>query len=247
MVKLSRRRLKLSVLVRAPHIRSASHPFQVSFVATDMASPKWTSDQIQNDVLVTLGASLPSEIRHRLLELNWIKTAKEREEERSIKWHQLPLSVLPRVTLDVAEHLQNDASLNVQSLELTYTVPGGAQLLTRKSSSGSSAVRRKVILGPSVVQTISKLISHFNDDDLSVMSTAQELLLSALMDDPSTFCRPSIEDLDDPFSTPADVISALSAYIHIRPSLSPLLSHHILNHLVGYVKSLARNTTEPLS
>src|SRR5258708_6608294 len=238
-------RLKLSVsVVKAPYICSDSHSFQLSFLATDMGSQKWASDQIQNDVLETLGASLPSEIRRRLLELDWIKTAKEKEEERSIKWHQLPLSILPRVTLDVAEHLQNNAVLNSQSTEPTYTAPGGAQPLARKSSTASSAVRRKVALGPSVVQTISKLISHFNDDDLSVMSTAQELLLSALMDDPTTFCRPAIDALDDPFSTPSDAINALSAYIHVQSSHSPLLSHHILNHLVGYVKNLARHTTE---
>ena len=209
-----------------------------------MGNQKWASDRTPNDALAILGASLPGDIRRRLLELDWIKTAQEKEEERSIKWHQLPLSVLPRVTLDVAEHVQNIALVNAQSPEQTYTAPEGGGLLNRKPSSGSSAIRRKVLIVPSIVQTISKLTSLFNDDDLSVMNTAQELLRSALMDDPSTFCRPSIEALDDRFSTPSDVTNALSAYIHIQSSLPPHLSHHILNHLVGYVKNLARDTTE---
>ncbi|KAF8341261.1 uncharacterized protein EI90DRAFT_1709729 [Cantharellus anzutake] len=221
--------------------RVAAKP--LPFVATDMGSQKWASNQAPEDALVLLGASLPGEIRRRLLELDWIRTAKEKEEERLIKWHQLPLSILPKVTFDVAEHQQNNAPATPQSP--MPTGPGASGLLRRKSSIGYSAVRRRAVLVPSIVQTISKLTSLSEDHDLFVSVTAQQLLFSALIDDPSTICRPSIEALNDPFSTSSDTASALSAYLHIQTHLPPLLSHHILNHLAGHVKNLLRNSDSP--
>ncbi|KAF9506487.1 hypothetical protein BS47DRAFT_1489338 [Hydnum rufescens UP504] len=226
--------------------RNHRRPFKLagkplSFVATDVGAPKYVPDEPRENALALLGASLPAEIRRKLMELNWVKSTEEREDD-GVQWNQLPLSVLPRLTLDIAENEQLQPIPTAVELGASPKFSGRANKLSRSPSSvgGYSAVRRRVIFPPALTEVFSALTRLTAAQDVVIAHAAQNILFVAVRDDPALVSRPMLEALQDPFRDPYDGVLSIHTLLHLQAVLPPTLSHHVFNHFTGYIKALSR-------
>ena len=176
------------------------------------------------------------------MELNWVNSTEERE-DGNIRWDQLPLSVLPRLTQDVAEHEQLQSITTILESSTSPKVSHRGNRLSRNPSSvaGYGAVRRRTIFVPALADVFSTL-AHLTDiGDVAITHAARDLLFVAVRDDPALISRPMLEALENPLRDPYDAIPSIHALLHIQAILPPTLSHHIFNFLAGYIKALSRD------
>jgi hypothetical protein len=81
------------------------------------------------------------------------------------------------------------------------------------------------------------------DEDFFVATTCHRLLIDFMREDPSILCRPIIENLAGESKSLETAISTLRIFLHARKMLPPRLTNYVFNHLAGFLKYLAKDTS----
>lgn len=228
--------------------RTRRRPFRIArrpiaFVASDVGSSFYTPRERPDETKLQIGASLPPELRKRVLELGWAASQGE-DTTNTQKWEQAPISLLPLSELDaLGSGTPNSAGRSDDGSgdEGPRTSNG---LLRRKSSASNSitGIKKRAIFVPSLLAMFPVVADMIQSSDIAVSAAARDLILTLMRDDPSLLARPILEDISDSMKDTAHSLTTLQTFLHARDTLPPALAHHIFNHLAGYLKMVVRQT-----
>ena len=238
--------------------RTYRRPFRltrppIQFVPTDIGASAFEIEEDPNDFKDSKGHVLPLELRRRLSEVGW---AEERGEmDPKTEWIKTPMSRLPTQQLD-SLNTSLDSDLNFldspspsPSPEPSPSRSPRESPLGRKDSSVGTHTRakRRPVFVSTMVELFPQLAAMIKDSDFVVANTAKTLILDFMRDDPPILSRSVFSQLS---GDPSEVISAITTlrnFLHSEHILPPGVAHHVLNHVVGFLKggmkdSEARNT-----
>ncbi|KAF8312677.1 hypothetical protein DL93DRAFT_1297134 [Clavulina sp. PMI_390] len=236
--------------------RRQARPFRgvgkpLSFVATEVGLQRHTNQDEEDSPLLSLGASLPPDIRRGLLELDWYRSETEKSADKKLKWDRLPISTLAMPTMNLIDYerlVETGSVSNSGATSPGLSSPGG--MLSRKMSSGGSAgPKRRSVFVNTVASLVANLSSAMWDSDPLIAMLSRDILSAALRDDPSVFTRPLLDALEDPFAVAsAEAATRLDSFTIIHANLPPTLSYHVFNYLGGFLKAASRDVmTSPTS
>ena len=222
-------------------------------MATDVGDSNFIPDDDLEELVGGKKQALPLDIRRRLNEIGWGDD--EKPVDQHLEWRRTPMSLLGSSQLDRisnSDMTNDDTRLSDQSPSPTPTASSGnspsrspdskSNLLRRNSSSSGRHVgkRRPVFVQP-LVAIFVPLAKLALDSDLSVSIVARDLLIDYMRDDPAVLCRPVVEILSGNMDALDTAISTLRTFLHLSKILPPRLTHHVFNHLAGYLKFLAKD------
>ncbi|KAG8883201.1 hypothetical protein FRB97_007023 [Tulasnella sp. 331] len=224
--------------------RTRRRPFRmarrpIAFVASDVGSSTYTPPERLEEAKLQIGASLPPELRKRVLELGW-ETSEQDDSASAAKWAQAPISLLPLSELEAlgASHVPKS---RVREDASGDEGPGDA-LLRRKSSGSSHAagIRKKALVVPPLLAMFSFVAEIISTSDIAVSGAARDLILTLMRDDPALLSRTILEDISDSMKDMAQAFTSTQNLLHAHALLPPALAHHLFNHMAGFLKMIHR-------
>lgn len=244
--------LSLTFLTDRAHRR----PFKlarppISFVPTDVGSSNYVPVDEYKEVNGNSYHALPLDLRRRLSEMGWAEENKPLDSQ--LEWLQMPMSLLAsqqldRITrtTDVEASLDHSASPGVSPLSTSPGTSSDKKLIRRSSSTGSQfgAKRRPVFVQP-LVTIFIQLAKLTMDADFVVATLSRNTLMDFMRDDPGVLCRPIIDILSEGMEEIDDAMSVLRSFLRINRMLPPKLTHHVFNHLAGFLKFIAKESKSP--
>lgn len=234
--------------------RNYRRPFKLTrppilFVPTDIGSNLFELEEDPNDFKDSKGHVLPQELRRRLDEVGW---AEERGEmDPKTEWIKTPMSRLPTQQL---ESLSSSTDANPAPADSpspspspepspTKTSPRDTPLTRKDSTSGGqSRAKRRPIFVATMVELFPRLAAMVKDSDFVVANGAKNLILDLMRDDPPIISRSAFNGLSGDFAEVMSAITTLRDFLHCEHILPPGTTHHVLNHLVGFLKGSMRHT-----
>ncbi|TBU39115.1 hypothetical protein BD309DRAFT_873000 [Dichomitus squalens] len=220
----------------------------VLFVPTDIGSNLFELEEDPNDFKDSKGHVLPLELRRRLNEVGW---AEERGEmDPKTEWIKTPMTRLPTQQLDSLSSSPDAAATTFQSQSPspspepspTRASPRESPLSRKDSSVGQSRAKRRPVFVATLVGFFPKLAAMVKDSDFVVANTARNLVLDLMRDDPQLLCRSVFHELSGDATGIMSAITTLRNFLHCEFALPPGAAHHMLNHVVGFLKGLMRHT-----
>lgn len=216
--------------------RSARDP--LPFVATSIGSSLF----VQEEDLSEEKGGMPLELRRRLADVGWFdeKVVGDRKRE----WARTPISLLPVYAIDRAAGEDSGFTPSSSLSDPRSTRPNNDTsdpgLSSRTSDSTARSGKRRAIFPPTLAVLFPHLISMACDSCLEVASTARGCILHVLRSDPALLLR-NVFDLiaRDKID---DAVTAMRGLLHLRHVLPPAATHYIFNHLMGFLKWIARET-----
>lgn len=235
--------------------RSHRRPFKLArppilFVATDIGSSLFVYEEDPDEYKDSTGQLLPLELRRRLNEIGWGEESKHVDEHT--QWVRTPMSLLPSQQLGRLDQNSDDNGSESRSPSPspspspepspTKTKSGDGGLARKESSSGrSQGVKRRPVFATALLSLFPRLASMVADRDFVVASSALDLIVDLMRDDPSMLSRGVFNLLSGDEEGLLTAVSTLRAFLHVKHVLPPAMSHHILNHLTGFLKSSVRH------
>ncbi|KAG8996876.1 hypothetical protein FRB90_012614, partial [Tulasnella sp. 427] len=230
--------------------KSRRRPFRmarrpISFVASDVGTARYMPPELPEHARLQVGASLPPEIRSRLLDLGWADNQNEEEQEAQ-RWDRAPISLLPGTELELLGVNQAKGSSD------SVVDSDGRQskgLLRRKSSGAGhiSGMRKKGIFVPPLLSLVPLVANLLTDPDINVSSTANDFIMVLMRDDPVLLVRGLMEDLSDAMQDHELALNTLRLFSHAQKRLPPGLAHHIFNHLAGLIRTTSRQSNQDIT
>ncbi|KAI6019882.1 hypothetical protein F5J12DRAFT_911393 [Pisolithus orientalis] len=222
--------------------RSARDP--LPFVATSIGSSLFAEkEEEEGDE-----GEMSLELRKRLAEVGWLSDKESADKKR--QWTCTPVSLLPLYAVDRV--------VNVEQQILVSSFLGGTRkirsnsdvsdsgLSTRTTDSAARSGKRRAVFVPQLAALFPLVISMASEPQLEVASTARDCILHVLRDDPALLLRPAFDLVVG--NKMDEAATAIRGLLHLRHVLPPAATHYIFNHLMGFLKWLARetNTGDPL-
>lgn len=236
-----------SELLAQPYVSDRSHrrPFKLArypilFVAIDAGSGVHVHEQTEEDRKKLAGGGLPADIRKKLAEAGWDQG--EGPTDTRLEKIRAPMSLFSISHFDYLNGVPTITSTGV-SIRTTEQ----KQLLRRKSSGASShqsSNKRRPVFVPALVSLFPLMGFAAMDSDAFIAGLARETLLVMLRDDPNMLCRPVFEAMSD-ISHVGEIMSTLTAFLHIHHRLPPSASHHMFVNVAGFLKHLSREANDP--
>ncbi|GBE83781.1 hypothetical protein SCP_0508370 [Sparassis crispa] len=240
--------------------RNHRRPFKfarppILFVPTDMGSNLFVLEEDPAEFKDRNGNVLPLELRRRLSEIGWEQ--EDRLVDPKTMWIRTPMSLLPSQQLVQVDADFGDPSLS-ESPSASPSVdnsptnsPSGHLSLVRKDSSSGGRLqgaKRRPVFVPTLVSMLPRLASMVNDNDFVVANATRTLILDLMQDDPTLITRTIFHLISGDERSMISATSSLRILLHVRHLLPPAITHHILNHLAGFLKLTSRpaDTATPL-
>ncbi|KIO14193.1 hypothetical protein M404DRAFT_121469 [Pisolithus tinctorius Marx 270] len=222
--------------------RSARDP--LPFVATSIGSSLFAEKEEEEGG----EGEMSLELRKRLAEVGWLSDKESADKKR--QWTCTPVSLLPLYAVDRV--------VNVEQQILVSSFLGGTRkirsnsdvsdsgLSTRTTDSAARSGKRRAVFVPQLAALFPLVISMASEPQLEVASTARDCILHVLRDDPALLLRPAFDLVVG--NKMDEAATAIRGLLHLRHVLPPAATHYIFNHLMGFLKWLARetNTGDPL-
>ena len=213
------------------------------FTSTDVGSsayiPEEDPDQAKDNI--------PLELRKRLAEIGW--GADDGPVDELKEWIRMPMSLLPTHDLgglsSGSHDLPPSPSQNFNSSLGDKVDELG--LLRRNSSTGGPQqqnIKRKVVFVPSLTSVFPCLASLVFDPRFTVSSMAKQTLLEFMRNDPALLTRPVLDLFTGNEKDMQSAILTIRAFLHVQSVLPSPMTHHIFNHLAGFLKYSARQTED---
>ncbi|KAG8919092.1 hypothetical protein FRC00_011752, partial [Tulasnella sp. 408] len=229
--------------------RSRRRPFRmarrpISFVASDVGTARYVPPELPEQARLQVGASLPPELRGRLLDLGWAENRNEEEQEAQ-RWDRAPISLLPSTDLELLGTNQSKGSTDSAG-----DAEGKNKGLLRRKSSGAghiSGMRKKGIFVPPLLSLVPVIANLLTDPDMNVSSIANDLIMMLMKDDPVLLVRGLMEDMSDAMQDHEQALNTLRLFAHAQERLPPGLAHHVFNHLAGLVRTTARQSGQDIA
>ncbi|KAI0631245.1 hypothetical protein C8Q77DRAFT_1062302 [Trametes polyzona] len=234
--------------------RSYRRPFKLTrppilFVPTDIGTSAFEMEEDPNDFKDSKGHVLPLELRRRLSEVGW---AEERGEmDPKTQWIKTPVARLPTTQLDsLSSNAESDAGPQESPSPSPSPEPSPTRSSPRESplggrDSGSitqTKAKRRPVFVATMVALFPRLSAMTKDSDFVVASTARNLILDLMRDDPSVLARSVFHDISGDTPDVVSAVTTLRNFLHCEFVLPPGMAHHILNHLAGFLKSSMKHT-----
>ncbi|KZO98241.1 hypothetical protein CALVIDRAFT_37847 [Calocera viscosa TUFC12733] len=229
------------------HITDRNHrrPFKgirqpISFVATDIGSGQYAESAEEEDGL-DMTAGVAREVKKRLLEIGWVEDENETGSETAAE--RLSLSLIPSLLLNRLGSATSGQAPAIAQSSSGQAADSRSPLLRRKSSAANYyvGVKRRIIFVSSVSASLRFLGAIAADGDPLVSGLAQELLSTSVRDDVALIGRPIMEMLSGHALGIHDAIQNLRLIFFAQSAIPPSFAHHILNHLVGFLKTISRD------
>ena len=233
--------------------RTYRRPFKVArppipFVPTDMGSSLFVLDEDVYEFKDNHGHVLPLELRRRLAEIGWD------EEDRTIdpktQWIKTPMSLLPSLHLEYLDAPADDMAIGRNSSPSPSPDPSpssspskeGPRVRRQASDSSTRGSKRRPVFVPALVSLLPRLAAMDNDEDFQVANAARNFVLDLMRDDPSLLSRSVYHSIPGGEGSLISATSSLMSFLHAQHTLPPAMAHHLLNHLVGFLKSSSNHT-----
>ncbi|KAG8953844.1 hypothetical protein FRC04_001474 [Tulasnella sp. 424] len=230
--------------------KSRRRPFRmtrrpISFVASDVGNARYVPPELPEQAHLQVGASLPPELRGRLLDLGWAENRNEEEQEAQ-RWDRAPISLLPSTDLELLGTNQSKGSTDPNGDAEGRQNKG---LLRRKSSGAGhiSGMRKKGIFVPPLLTLVPLVVNLLTDSDIIVSDIANNLIATLMRDDPVLLVRGLMEDLSDAMQDHEQTLNTLRLFTHAQERLPPGFVHHIFNHLAGLVRTTSRQSGQDIA
>ncbi|KAI0743191.1 hypothetical protein BC629DRAFT_1740217 [Irpex lacteus] len=220
--------------------RNHRRPFKlqrppVLFVATDIGSSAFVYEDDTEDYKDINGFTIPSELRRRLSEIGWAQ--EDRVVDHRLQRIRTPMSLLPSQQLDKLDNEDSSSATVVEppspgaspEPSPTKSPNGNASLTRQESIVGRPGTKRRPVFVPALLGLFPAIALMTTDVDFAVADMARSILLDFMRDDPH-------------FSLAIHNTADLPACEAHSP---PGMAHHVLNHLAGLLKALARQTENP--
>lgn len=217
----------------------------ISFVASDVGNARYVPPELPEQAHLQVGASLPPELRGRLLDLGWAENRNEEEQEAQ-RWDRAPISLLPSTDLELLGTNQSKGSTDSNGDAEGRQNKG---LLRRKSSGAGhiSGMRKKGIFVPPLLTLVPLVVNLLTDSDIIVSDIANNLIATLMRDDPVLLVRGLMEDLSDAMQDHEQTLNTLRLFTHAQERLPPGFVHHIFNHLAGLVRTTSRQSGQDIA
>lgn len=229
--------------------RGHRRPFKLQrppilFVATDIGSSLFVYEDDSDEYRDINGHVVPVELRRRLSEIGWAQ--EDRIVDPRIQRIKTPMSLLPSQQLDRLDESTTEPpavpDIQVRTPEPSPKSSPGGNPLSRRDSSSSlrHGSKRRPVFVPTLAALLPRISTMVDDEDSVVASLARDLLMDYMRDDPALLARAVFQMISGDDGDVTIAISSLRAFLHIRHTLPPAMSHHILNHLTGFLKSTVK-------
>ena len=226
--------------------RNHRRPFKLQrppilFVATDIGSSLFIYEDDSEEYKDINGHVIPPELRRRLSEIGWAQ--EDRMVDPRVQRIKTPMSLLPSQQLDRLDDGPLETPLvtesQVRSPEPSPKGSPGGSPLGRRDSNASTrhGSKRRPVFVPTLAALFPRISTMVSDEDFIVASSARDLLMDFMRDDPALIARAAFQVISGDDGDMSMAISTLRTFLHIRHVLPPAMSHHILNHLTGFLKA----------
>ncbi|KAH9946910.1 hypothetical protein B0H21DRAFT_857417 [Amylocystis lapponica] len=209
--------------------RNYRRPFKLArppilFVPADMGTSYFVLEEDPNDIKDSHGNVLPLELRRRLSEIGWEQ--EDRVLDPKTQWIRTPMSLLPSQQLD-----------SLDSKSRTTRQPPIRPLLSPVRSLLPRAHPLEIFpfLGESQVLVVGPEVRS-EDRDFVVSSTARNLVIDYMRDDPTLLARTTFHLLSGDEQSVISAVTTVRTFLHVRHVLPPAVTHHVMNHLAGFLK-----------
>lgn len=195
------------------------------------------------------GHALPADLRRRLSEMGW--TDENKAVDQQLEWARIPISLLPSNRLDRLGRSETTAPQTPDVSPSPSPGPSPSKSPApadrrphRNASTGGQyhGVKRRPVFVQPLVSVFLGLSTLALDNDFTVSSLARDALVDFMRDDPTTLCRPIMDILSGNVEELDKAMTTLRIFLHTRRVLPPGLTHHIFNHLTGFLKYVARES-----
>ncbi|KAK7044859.1 RRM domain-containing protein [Favolaschia claudopus] len=221
------------------------------FVATDIGSGNY----VREDDLEQSKSNLPLELRKRLVEIGWAQD--DAPVDQQLEWIKTPISNLPALFLDRLDMSGSDqkGTISVADSPSPASTPNPSPraspspsssgtkldevtLLRRNSSSGgpSYGVKRRAVFVPSLASIFPRLATTVIDPNFLIAATARSTVVDLMRNDPALLVRPVLDLLVGSHKDIDVAISSFRAFLHVRRTLPPPMSHTAFNSIIGFLK-----------
>ncbi|TFK46818.1 hypothetical protein OE88DRAFT_1637509 [Heliocybe sulcata] len=218
------------------------------FVATDMGTSLFVHNEDSTEYVDSQGNVLPAELRKRLAEIGWSQDEKLTDEK--VLWKKTPMSVLPNTFMDQSASFTESLISAPSSPNLTPEAsprtlsPSASDERNVRRSSGTKTVKRRPVFVHALVSVFPEVALLTSDSDIVVSSAARNFIADLMRDDPALLCRPVFDALARDEAGLSQAVRTLRIFAHVRKDLPPSLTHHVFNHLAGFLKYCARQEEE---
>jgi hypothetical protein len=185
---------------------------------------------------VQFASTLPHEIRRRLIELGWDRTAAS-EEIIPVR-EALPLSVSP------SDRLAAPENASLASFPADSTQRG--VMRRRSSGGGQGGGKKRPIFVATLAAELRRVLQLTMSTDPEIANISRHFLLETLRDDPALFLRPIFEELSE-FRDIGGSMATLENTFLLQPLLPSAFSFMVFNHLAGLLKALSRDQSLNIS
>ncbi|KAJ7050907.1 hypothetical protein C8F01DRAFT_1000073 [Mycena amicta] len=228
----------------------------LAFVATDMGTGQFVLEEDSSGM-----DAVPLELRKRLVEIGWVQD--DVQVDQHLERVKTPISNLPALYLDRLELPGTEQNAPTGGLTASPTLspapspraspsPSAAAdkstdevaLLRRNSSSGGPlyGVKQRAIFVPSLATICPRLAQKVFDPNFLVSATARGTIIDLMRNNPALLTRPIFDLFAGAQKDMATAISTLRAFLHIRRTLLPPLTHNLLNSIAGFLKGHLKAT-----
>jgi len=222
--------------------KSHRRPFKlarvpVSFLPTDAGSSSFVFREDLERANSSSGQVLPLELRRRLADIGW--TEDESPMDQKQEWIMTPFSLISAQQLDKVE-----ASLPT-TMVARSSQPGGLENSPSPAAEPTSStlgVKRRPIFVPPLVAILPDLASLVYDGDYGVVNAARVAIMDWMRHDPALITRPALDALSAGEASLHSAFSVLRSYLYTQSTLPPPMTHHMFNHLAGFLKFSARES-----
>ncbi|KZT23632.1 hypothetical protein NEOLEDRAFT_1179868 [Neolentinus lepideus HHB14362 ss-1] len=218
------------------------------FVATDMGTSLFVHNDDSTEYVDSQGNVLPAELRKRLAEIGWSQDEKLTDEK--VLWKKTPMSVLPNTFMDQSTSFSESLISAPSSPHLTpetspRTVsPSVSDDRNVRRPSNVRNIKRRPVFVHALVSVFPEVALLTSDSDIAVSSAARNFIIDMMRDDPALLCRPIFDALARDEHDLARAVRTLRTFAHVKNDLPPSLTHHVFNHLAGFLKHCARREEE---
>ncbi|KAI6116213.1 hypothetical protein F5141DRAFT_1212827 [Pisolithus sp. B1] len=214
--------------------RSARDP--LPFVPTSIGSSLFVQEEEEE----AGEGEMSLELRKRLAEVGWLKDKESADKKR--EWIRTPLSLLPLYTVDrvVNEEQQIPVSSfpsGPRKIRSSSDVSDSG-LSTKTADSAARPGKRRAVFLPQLAALFPLVISMASEPQLEVASTARDCILHVLRDDPALLLRPIFDLVIG--NKMDEAATAIRGLLHLRHVLPPAATYYVFNHLMGFLKWIAR-------
>ena len=220
--------------------KSHRRPFKlarvpVSFLPTDAGSSSFVFREDLERGNSSSGQVLPLELRRRLADIGWAEDEKGMDQKQ--EWVMTPFSLISAQQLDKVE-----ASLPTTMVTRSSQSGGleNSSSSVAEPTSSTQGVKRRPIFVPPLVAILPDLASLVYDGDYGVVNAARVAIMDWMRHDPALITRPALDALSAGGASLHSAFSVLRSYLHTQSTLPPPMTHHVFNHLAGFLKFSAR-------